>query len=86
MESPTPAAQSPIEDALTAALSSQAPSTIDIETPVATQSTEEERLQMIQNDVHPFLSRAPEDAHFVPDVLKWYIDENKIYGVSDNVE
>jgi hypothetical protein len=86
MESPTLAAQSLIEDASMAALSSQAPSTIDIEMPVVTRSAEEERLQMIQNDVHPFLSRAPEDAHFVPDVLKQYINENKIYGVSNDVE
>jgi hypothetical protein len=86
MESPTLAGQSPNEGASTSVLSSQAPSTIDIETPLKTQSFLKERLQMIQNDVYPFLTRPPEDAHFVPEALKRYINENKIYGVSDDVE
>jgi hypothetical protein len=71
---------------LASVLSSQAPSTIDIETPVKTQSFLRERLLMIQNDVYPFLTNAPEDAHFVPEALKHYISVNKIYGISDNVE
>jgi hypothetical protein len=86
METQTLSVQSLNPGASTSGISSQAGSTIDSETAAETQSEAEDRLQTVQRYVHPFLSRSPEDAYFVPEALKRYIDQNKIYGVSDDVK